>query len=292
MRFIWASLALGMMAFWGSEVLFWSALKEDFSALDVLATVTAYALCASLALGVVVRAGVQGLTAAFLGGTIMGFLVEGAVVGTIYDGFPLQLVWTPIAWHGVVTGGVVLGLGRVPGAGAKALVWAGLGVFGGVWALFWPSERVMPGMGPVVAYLMGLSLMVPVGHWDRVGEVKAAPLWAMALPALVLGAAWAVQLAAQDPLRLVLPVVLAGLVWLAFRLGGQGPLRLGAAVPVWRHGVFFVAPGVVALVAGWGWSAWGMVETNWPVASATSGVGLVWLGRLVWRARLGPRISE
>ena len=288
MRFIWASVALGLMAFWGSEVLFWSAPKPDFSALDVVATVVAYVLCASLALGVVVRAGVQGLTAAFLGGVITGFLVEGALVGTIYDAFPLQLVWVPVAWHGVITGGVVVGLGRVPGARAKALVWAGLGVFGGVWALYWPLERAMPGAVAVVAYLAGLGLLVPLGHsiLDRVGEVKVAPWWAMALPALVVGAAWVWQgVASLDPLRLVLPVVLAGLVWLAFRLGDRGPLRLGAPVPVWRHGVFLLAPLVTAAIAVWGGTTLGGLPTNWPVVLGTSAVGLIWLGRLVWRAR-------
>ena len=293
MRFLCASIAMGMMAFWGSEVFFWSVPHADFSVLDQAATLLAYVLCASLALGVVVRAGMQGLGAAFLGGVIMGFLVEGALVGTIYDGFPLQLVWTPIAWHGVISGGVVVGLGRVPGLWRRVLVWLGLGVFGSLMALYWPSEMAMPGRLSVFGYLVGLGLMVPVGHWilDRLGAVAAAPLWALAVPGLVVAAAWLAQtMMTLNPLRLILPVVLAGLIWLAFRLGNRGAVHLGPAVPVWQHGVFLLAPVVVATVAPWGWARFGVgVETNWLLALLTSAVGLVWLGRLVWRARLARR---
>lgn len=291
MRFLVASVALGVIGFFASEAFFWSAPHADFRLMDQVATCLAYILCANVALFVVVRAGVRGVTAAFLGGVILGFLVEGAVVGTIYDAFPFQLVWTPVAWHGLVSGGVVLGLGRL---GARlepwrmALIWVGLGAFGSMTALYWPIEMAMPGQGAVFAYLVGLGLLVPLGHLalDRLGEVVAAPWWAVAVPAAVLTAAWAVQgVVTANPLRLVLPLVLAGLVWLAFRLGDRGAVSFGAAVPFWQHALFLLAPWLVSVLAPLGW-AWfpGGVEM-WPMAIVTSAAGLGWLGRLMWRAR-------
>ncbi len=298
MRFLVASAALGAVGFWASEAFFWSAPHPDFSLQDQAATCLAYMLCASVALFVVVRSGLQGLRAAFLGGMILGFLIEGAVVGTVYDAFPFQMVWTPVAWHGLISGGVVLGLGR---SGARlgpwrmALIWVGLGLFGSLTALYWPYEMSMPGRGAVLAYLMGLGLLVPLGHWalDRTGTLKTAPPWAVAGPAALLGAAWAVQgVVSLNPLRLVLPVVLAGLVWLAFRLGDRRAVSLGAAVPVWQHGLFLLAPLTVALLAPLGWARFPGGVAMWPMALLTSAVGLGWLGRLVWRGPAFRTVSE
>ena len=287
MRFLLASVALGMIGFYASEAFFWAVPHADFSLADQAMTCVAYMLCASVALFVVVRAGVQGVTAAFLGGLILGFLVEGAVVGTIYDAFPFQLVWTPVAWHGVISGGVVLGLGRLGGVGRRVAVWLVLGIFGSLTALYWPMEMAMPGRGAVFAYLLGLGLLVPLGHWmlDRIGQVKEAPVWAVALPAVVLGASWAVQgVATLNPLRLVLPVILGGLVWLAFRIGDRTPLRLDRVGPLWQHGMFLIAPLMVAVLAPMGWAAFPGGVGMWPMAILTSAAGLIWLGRLVWRA--------
>lgn len=110
--------------------------------LDFALTVVAYSIAVGVAISAVIWSGLGGMAGAFLGGCIMGLMSEGVVVATIYQGFPLQLVWTPLAWHGVITGGVVLGLGRARlSIGRMALIWAALGLAGAYWAQFWTEER-------------------------------------------------------------------------------------------------------------------------------------------------------
>ncbi|NBZ87069.1 hypothetical protein [Stagnihabitans tardus] len=291
MRFLLASACLGIIAFWASEVFFWSIPHPDFALADQAVTCLAYMFCASVALYVVTRAGVQGVKAAFLGGAVLGYLVEGAVVGTMYDAFPFQLVWTPLAWHALISGGVVLGLGRAGGALQRLGLWLGLGVFGAVLASYWPKEHPIPGQEAVLAYLMGFGALVVAAQLalDRIGPLTAPPLWVMALPGGLLGASWAMQgVATLSPLRLLLPVILAVLVWLAFRVGDRQPLRLGPSGG-WRHGLFLVTPLVTAMLGRLAWDAFPEGLEIWPLAVVTCLVALIWLGSLLRPGLSAPR---
>jgi hypothetical protein len=84
--------SLGLIATWGSENFFWSAPPDDLTLLGLLITWIAYTVCVAAALSAVLMSGVRGWPALFLGGAIMGWLVEGVVVGTMYEAFPFQLV--------------------------------------------------------------------------------------------------------------------------------------------------------------------------------------------------------
>lgn len=295
-RFVAASLALGAISVWASENLFWIVPPDGWSLLDWGLTWIAYALAAATALAMVALSGMGGIGAAFLGGAVLGYLVEGAVVGTVYDAFPLQLVWTALAWHGLITGGVVLGLGRAGarlGPGRMVAIWAGLGLFGGVWALYWPVEQLMlPDAATLAAYLVGLGAVVPLGHvvLDRIGQVPRPRLWVMAVAPAILALSWLVQgILTLNPLRLLLPLILVGIWAIMRRLGQGGAVSLGPAVPIWQHALFLIAPLLTVAIAVPGWAAIGAVEVNWIIALATGLASLVWLGRLGWRAFRGPQ---
>jgi hypothetical protein len=92
--------------------------------------------------------------------------------------------------------------------------------------------------------------------------------------------------AEANPLRLVLPLALALILWVMRRLGARnGPVPLGAAVPVWQHLLFLIAPLIIVVLAPPGWAqGWGGLEANWVVAATTCLLSLAWLIRLVWRA--------
>ena len=286
MPFALASVALGMIAFFASEAFFWVTPHADFALPDQTLTCAVYMAAASVALWVLARAGLSGLRAAFLGGAILGFLIEGAVVGTIYEAMPFQLVWTPLAWHGLISGAVVLGLGR-SGLPPWRLTagWLALGLFGASFSVFWPSEMAVAGAPEVAAYLLGLGLLVPLGLTilDRIGSIEPPSLWALAPGGGLMAFAWAVQgIAAADPWRLILPAILAALALLAARLGkgASAGLAFGPRRGSARHLLFLIAPLTLALLAPQGWSLWPEGQDIWYVALPTCGISLGWLGLL------------
>lgn len=293
-RSLAVAAALGAIATWGSENLFWVARPDGLTATGWLVTWAIYSLAAAAALSAVVWTRVQGWRAAFLGGCLLGLLIEGVVVDTVYAAFPLQVLWTPIAWHGVVTGLAVLGLSR---AGAHwpvtrlALAWTALGVGAGVFGWYWPIERgAMPSIGTEVAYLLALGLVVPAASLvlDRVGRLEVNRRSGLLVAPILLGVVWAAKaVLVPSPVKLALPLLVAGLVWLMRRGGSDAPaLTLGSPAPTRRHGVFLLAPLATLATAqvGW-WAAPGGVQTNVAVALALQAAGLVLLGRAAWPVR-------
>lgn len=295
LRYLILSLLLGCLAVWGSENLFWTMPPPDLTVPGLLLTVVAYSIAAAVALSAVIWSGVGGLPGAFLGAAIVGYMSEGVIVGTIYRPFPplFYQVWTPLAWHALVTGGVLFGLGRAGaslGPGRMALVWAGYGLAAAYWAQYWPTERSgLPETGVFALYILGCGLIVPVAHgiMDRMGHLPRPNRWVLGLaPAIALAVWLAVSIAELNPMRLVLPLILWLLLWVMRRLGQRDrPVSLGAAVPVWQHFLFLIAPGLVVVLAPLGWAQdWGTMEANWVVAVATCLGSVWWLGRLVWSA--------
>lgn len=289
-RYLLATLALGVITDWASETFFWSAPPSPVLLWERLLTMLMYAACAGTALSAVLVTGARGLRALFLGGAILGFLVEGVVVGTMYEAFPFQIVWTPLAWHALVSGLVVLGFGRMAGrlpALTMAAGWLAVGLFGGVWAQYWPLERgTMPGLAETLLYLGGLGLAVPLAHvvLDRIGLLGVPPRWALlALPLLALAVWMAGTIPVPSVLRLSCPVMIV-LTVRAMRSGGPAPLFFGPAAPPWKHVLFLIAPVTAALIAIPGWRQFGGVAVNVPVALGTGAAGLgLWL-RYLYRS--------
>ena len=298
LRYLLLSLLLGGLYVWGSENFFWMMPPPGITPADFVLTVVAYSIAAAVALSAVIWSGVGGMAAAFLGGAIVGYMSEGVIVGTIYQVVPFQLGWTPLAWHALITGGVVLGLGRAGamlGPGRMALIWAGLGLAGSYFAQFWVAERSgVPELWLFAVYILGLGLLVPLAHgvMDRMGHLPRPPAWVLWIAPAFAALVWVLQSVAEpSPVRLVLPVILALLLWVMRRLGqGVAPVSLGAAVPLWRHGLFLIAPAIVVVLAPLGWAqGWGTLEANWVVAGVSCLVSLLWLGRLVWSAAQGGK---
>lgn len=290
-RYVLAAAALGVLSAWGSENLFWSAPQEGASAAEILLTFVAYSLCAAAALAAVLLTGVQGWRAAFLGGAVLGWLVEGVVVDTMYYAFPFQVVWTPLAWHALVTGLAVVGMGRQAGSWPtwrRLLGWVALGLAGGIWAAYWPIERGgMPDAATTAIYLVGLGLLVPLAHvvLDRIHRVPVpATRLLMVAPGLLLLAWLARVLIAPTPVYLALPVLLLLTVATMRRLGDPSPdgLALGGPAGLRRHAAFLLAPVICVLVATALWAtAPAGLPVNIPVAVGTmlASVGLFgWLG--------------
>ena len=291
LQYVVLSLVLGAVAVWGSENWFWFVPPPDLSLPVFLLTIVFYAIAAACALSAVILTGVRGWPAAFLGGAIIGYLSEGVMVGTIYDAFPIHMVWTPLAWHALLTGGVVFGLGRAGWpVGKLVLLWLAYGLFGAYWGQYWPLEhQVLPGVAELGIYLVAAGLLVGGAQLvlDRSGALPRPPLRVLLLAPGLVGLLWLWQtVAGFAPQRLALPLVLLLILWIMRRLGlrSEGGTSLGQSGG-WRHGLFLIAPLVAVAVAPplWG-QEMGTLAANWVTLVATSLAALAALGWLIWRA--------
>ncbi|MEZ5095957.1 MAG: hypothetical protein R2731_07420 [Nocardioides sp.] len=303
--YLLAALGLGVLVTWASENLFWSSISADPAVVagQFAVALAAYAVAAAAALTLLVRSGAQGWAAAFLGGAMLGWAVEGVVVGTMYDAFPWQVVWTPLAWHALVSGLVVVGLARSAAsrsAPRQALYWLLLGIGVGAWALYWPGERAVSAAGATVTLLLP-ALALPVANvaLERVGLLPRdrLPWWMWVAPAL-LALGWVVRLVASGftPPLLAWPVAVGAAYAVARRQGDPATpgLLLGEPAPLRRHLLALLAPATAATVAGLGWSVGLAVPTGPAVYVGTSLASLALLARLVVRPRRAgePALTE
>lgn len=291
-----ASLCLGWVAVWASENLFWSLPSPEIGVIDLLLTWGIYSLASAAALSAAIWAGLGGWRAAFLGGALMGVGVEGGYVSTMYDAFPLQLVWTPLAWHALISGLAVLGgglaLGR-GGLGRHLAGVAGLGLFGAVWALYWPLEGKTPaGLATMLVYLglLGAGAAVALVLVSRLPPLQGRHWWLWLAPAAMLGFWTLGTIMAPSPVRLAGPAMALATFWAMRRLGqGRPGTGFGPALPWGRGLLSALAPGLSAVLAVAGWALLGGLPVNIPIALATGlgGLGL-WLWLLVRAARVSP----
>jgi hypothetical protein len=283
LRYIGLSLALGLIAVWGSENFFWSAPQATLTLPEFALTVLAYSACCACCLSAVIWSGCGGARGLFLAAAILGWLVEGVIVGTMYDVFPFQLVWTPLAWHGLITGVGVLGLTLASvrwRIGNQVAAMVGLGLFGALWATFWPVERDdQPAVLSVLIYLAGTGcLVVGAMIWiDRFGRMPRPPGWVLLVFPLLAAAGWiAGSIAAPSPIRLACPVLIGVTVWGMRRLGRPGGAQWpGPPALPWRHGVFLIAPLITTGGIALFWREPG-IEVNWPVAAVTCAISVGW----------------
>lgn len=287
-RYLVMALTLGGLCVWGSENFFWIMPPPGLTPPDFLLTVVAYAIAAAVALSAVIWAGLGGMAGAFLGGALVGYLSDGVTVGTIYQAVPFQLVWTPLAWHALITGGIVLGIGQagLP-VGARLAVWTALGLAGAYWAQFWVVERAnLPEVWRLAVYLLALGLLVPLAQvvMDRMAHLPRPRPWVLWVAPGFAALVWLAQgVADPNPVRLVLPLILALILWVMRRLGGARRVSLGAAVPLWHHLLFLITPALVVVLAPLGWAqGWGTLggELGGGGADLSCGAGVVRLADL------------
>ena len=299
LHYIIASLCLGVIAVWASEALFWSAPPADLDPVGLALTYAAYSVVCACVLSAVAWSGCGGWTGLFLGGALLGWLTEGVVVGTMYDVFPFQMVWTPLAWHALITAVLVFGLCRI--AVRRRVIsqigmMLGIGLLGGTWAAFWPVERAdLPGTAAALWYLVGTGILVPPALilLDRIATVPKPTAWVRAVAPMVAFAVWLVSSAfAPAPQRLALPMVLVLTLWAMRRLGQtQSPSDFGRrADNPRRHWLFLIAPTVTALIAGQVWPLGG-IAVNVPFALITGSVSLIWWVWLLVKAYRRKAIS-
>jgi len=174
-----------------SEKLFWYV--TGYGILDLL---VGYFFPATILLAVVAAFRVRRPAAVFLAGAVFGFVAEGMLTSTLYEGGPLawfSASYTPLAWHAPLS--VFFGwwwLRRELIAGRAwrvALGGAAVGLLWGLWAMAWwlPENTADPtllaqgarlGQWPVPAFALHaftFTALLAVAHWllGRGGWQKA-----------------------------------------------------------------------------------------------------------------------
>lgn len=138
-------LACGFLLMYFSELVFWARPRLEDSLPNWLSTWAAYSLLAYLFLASIAHFHVRSVWALYLCGALFGWLAEGVLVRTMYDQFPLQLSWTGLGWHALISVWFGWYFLRNQLAGNQfwkaGLASAGLGLFYGVWGVFWRSEE-------------------------------------------------------------------------------------------------------------------------------------------------------
>ena len=267
------ALALGAAMAFFSEMLFWSAPHPGDSAATFLLVWMFYSLAVWAALVASAWAGPGGLAGLFLAGSMAGWLVEGLAVDQLYSALPFSILWTPMAWHALIS--VILGLWLVRRAAGwrparQVTFLIAFGAMLGVWAWYWPLERAVPPPGTTFAYLVGAGLVLPVANLVldhlprrypyRRGEARAA----LAVVALI----WALKLAVSLNVALVtLSALCLATLWLMRRIGhGSAPFALP---PAPRHPARHWLAMLIPL------TAWGVAQAGWRAFPAGIAVNVV-----------------
>ncbi|GHC61494.1 hypothetical protein [Neogemmobacter tilapiae] len=292
MREVWhlfgLSLTLGAIAVFGSETLFWAFPGPTMGVVEYALLVVIYGLASATALSAVLLTGAGGWRGFWLAGAMFGFLIEGVVVGEMYLAFPFQLVWTPLAWHMLLTAGVMLALVRLSvgwSLGRQCLTLGAIGMAYGFWAAWWPLEKPeLPGLGAMALYQFSGAGVAVLGFLglDRFGRLPKPPRRALWIMPVVAASLFMLQTVLNPtPLRIFLPMMMGLTVWGMLRAKGNGAeFRLKPA-PVWRYLPLFLVPAFSVLTTAVIFQTAGAIPSNAVVAFITCPVGLgLWLWQI------------
>lgn len=170
-----------------------------------------YAVAAHSAVLWVARLRGGGWPGTFLMAVLLGFVIEGVPVFELYGAVPFSLVWTSMAWHGLVSGLAGIWLYRwaaARGRGAFVAVNVFFGSALGVWgAYYWASEPPGTDYAAQVPIAFGLflggHLILPVGQvptrFRRVTLAVVTGLVVLGIvagPVMTVGAATAILVGA------------------------------------------------------------------------------------------------
>jgi hypothetical protein len=224
-------LGAGAVSWAWSEVGFWARFRVDDSPLGWVVTWLAYSLVVAVVLRVVRRFPLRGAAQVILVGALYGWLVEGVVAATVYGPLPVSLVWTGVAWHGLLTVGVgwILLPRAVRRGGLRAAAWCALvGAVWGLWSAGWwaspPDEGQLLARPDVVSYAAFVAVVTAVAMVGYAVMSGRAPRpddrparWSLVAVLLVLAVWWVLTVVVVIPWAPVVLVLLVALAWASLR---------------------------------------------------------------------------
>jgi hypothetical protein len=184
MKKAFLTLSSGYIIMFFSEQVFWARYRPDQDTPgDWLLTWLAYSLVAYVFLCAIRLFRVRQLWVLFLCGALVGWLTEGVIVQTMYADFPINLAWTGLAWHALISvmfGWYILRRVLLQNNPPKTTLVAGLaGSMWGIWAISWWSEDPITRNSPAVfaAFAFVTTGLLIASEWvfDRSIQADFAP---------------------------------------------------------------------------------------------------------------------
>jgi hypothetical protein len=211
-------LSAGAILMFFSENMFWARFRPgQDSPQNYLSTYIAYCLAGYALLAVLSVFRVRRPAAVFLSGAVFGWLLEGVVVGTVYESLPFSISFTGLAWHALISVGI--GIGLLPEALTRRRelllpVAVLIGWFYGAWAVNWnanPSEY-HAGAREFGSFVLITTMLLSAAYFVFL-RMRAEPVRILpaegALLALVALFFFGERVAAQPVAGIVLPALLA-----------------------------------------------------------------------------------
>lgn len=213
-------LFTGFIVGYFSEWMFWTGRPVEQGVLiEWIPTWLLYSFITFLFLAVVDYFRVRTIWAVFLAGAIYGWLLEGIIVQTTYDDFPLNISFTALAWHAIIS--VWIGwylLPRLMRTG-KNLAWVciGLGIGFGIWSIGWWAETAIAPIESVALYNFGFGfgLMIAYVGQNRLKlNINRKVVYA---GIILLAIYYALVTIPTQPLALIVMPILLGITLITLR---------------------------------------------------------------------------
>jgi hypothetical protein len=204
-----------------SEWMFWSGRPPNETFLsEALPSWIAYAFITYFFITAVSYFRARSFWAVFLCGALYGWLLEGVLVQTMYDAFPMQISFTGLAWHALIS--VMFGWWWLPRRlrESRAIIPCLLfGVALGLWSIGWWLEPDVAVAAPESVFfynfVFGIPLVPAYVLWGRFKLADFHPSrLELIIATLLLALYFAFITVPTQPLALpVLPPLLALIFW-------------------------------------------------------------------------------
>ncbi|MGD2247586.1 MAG: hypothetical protein PVF58_04210, partial [Candidatus Methanofastidiosia archaeon] len=164
------ALSAGYILIYYSEFMFWAKFTGS-GPIEWLVTYLLYCVATYVLLGVITTFQVRSVYAVFLAGAVYGWVIEGVIVQTMYEDFPLQISFTGLAWHSLIS--VLLGFYYVNyvliqnNFKKTICTMVFIGVFYGFWSVcWWVEEGVITPVFEFFVYTIITTVPLVVAHWS------------------------------------------------------------------------------------------------------------------------------
>jgi hypothetical protein len=297
MRRLATGLCAGYVVYFLSETVFWGRFNPETPQHEFILSWIVYSIMTMMLLTVIYRFRVRSFWALFLAGAVFGWICEGIYVQTMYDMFPIQISFTGLAWHSLISvcGGWYLLRHSLAHGTIRRIVGVsiGLGLFWGLWSVFWwieHGERTSLDDYTFYALKSGALVVVALFIENKVQPKDFGSTRFEAWFFFAIAAAWYlfVTIAAAPLSLLVLPPLMA-LVFYALRKNRQQETRpdvlfeLKAPVPWYRYLFVILMPVTAVVVYNIVWNYGHGLPTNWVVFLTTTPAGFILLAVSIYK---------
>jgi hypothetical protein len=164
-------LTTGATCVFASEHLFWARIKPSDQVWEWVLGWLFYSCGVWLCLSVISFFRVHTLAGLFLIGALYGWTMEGVLVQTAYDHFPVQISWTGLAWHATLS--ICVSWYFMQRALQSSRAWAShamaaaIGLFWAFWGVFWRWDEPMPSdtTTSFAAFVILFTLLYGLAHY-------------------------------------------------------------------------------------------------------------------------------